>query len=131
MYRVLIVEDETAYSWILKDTLEKKNCSVAVASNVKQAVTLIANKLPDVILLDIMLPGDKNGFDFLKQLKVGVETKNIPVIVLTNLVNEEIVAKQIGATSYFVKSETTIEKIVNMVKQLMFKTEYLKVGVSI
>jgi DNA-binding response OmpR family regulator len=119
MYKVLVVEDETAYQKILKDTFEKEKFEVILTSEGKGALTEMSKVLPDVILLDIMLPGGMNGFDFLEQIKVNESTKNIPVIVITNLSSEEKVAKEIGATSYFVKSETTIEQIISKVKEVL------------
>lgn len=117
MARVLIVEDETAYQKILKDTLEKEHFEVFLKSGVKQAMAEVVNVHPDVILLDIMLPGGLNGFDFLEHLKANEKTKAIPVIIITNLSTEEKVAKKIGTSFYFIKSETTIDQIIKTVKK--------------
>jgi DNA-binding response OmpR family regulator len=119
MATVLVVEEETAYQKILKDSFEKEKFEVILASEVKQASSEIATKRPDIILLDIMLPGGLNGFDFLEQLKANEKTRDIPVIIITNLSSEEKVAKEVGAVSYFVKSETTIEQIISKVKEIL------------
>lgn len=119
MNRILIIEDETAYQKILKDSLEKENFEVVLSGNVKQGTAELLKKVPDIILLDIMLPGGLNGFDFLERLKANVKTKGIPVIIITNLSSEEKVAKEIGADSYFVKSDTTIERIVKKARELL------------
>jgi len=116
--KVLIVEDDAAYQKILKDTLEKQHLEVIIASDGKQGIREIAKNRPDIILLDIVLPGDMNGFDVLEQLKADIKTRKIPVIVITNLGSEEKVAKEIGTSFYFVKSETSIDQIVEKVKQL-------------
>ncbi len=119
MTKVLIVEDDIAYQKILKDTLEKRQFEVLLASGVKQGMTLLIKTRPDVILLDIMLPGGMNGFDFLEHLKAGENTKSIPVIIITNLASEEKVAKEIGAACYFTKSETTIDQIIKKIKEVV------------
>jgi len=119
MLKVLIIEDETGYQKILKDTFEKEQFEVTLASTGKQGATDLLQNVPDIILLDIILPGGMNGFDFLEQLKANEKTKNIPVIVITNLASEEKVATQIGASSYFVKSDTTISQIMEKVRQLL------------
>jgi DNA-binding response OmpR family regulator len=119
MYRILVIEDETAYQKILKDTFEKEKFEIILASEGKEALAEMNKQLPDVILLDIMLPGGMNGFDFLEQIKANENTKNVPVIIITNLSSEEKVAKEIGANSYFVKSETTIEQIISKVKEVL------------
>jgi len=119
MITVLVIEEEAAYQKILKDSFEKEKFKVVLASEVRQAFDEITIKRPDIILLDIMLPGGMNGFDFLEQLKANAKISDIPVIIITNLSSEEKVAKEVGAVSYFVKSETTIEQIINKVKEVL------------
>lgn len=119
MSKVLIIEDEPAYQKILKDTFEKEHFEVILSSDTKQAIAGIAKARPDVILLDIMLPGGMNGFDFLEHLKANELTAKIPVVVVTNLSSEEKTAKEIGAFYYFTKSDTTITQIIEKVKELL------------
>ena len=128
MSRVLIIEDETAYQKVLKDTFEKGQFEVALASDIKQGIAEIAKVKPDIILLDIILPGGVNGFDFLEQIKADKNTRDIPVIVITNLASEEKVAKDIGASYYFTKSDTKIEQIMDKVKQILSNESGVKGG---
>ncbi len=121
MYRVLIIEDEPAYSKILAETFTKEQFAVTVAKDVKEGILEVVKNHFDAILLDIMLPGGMNGFDLLERLKASKSTKDVPVIVITNLATEEVVAKKIGAACYFIKAETTIEQIVLKVKELIFR----------
>ena len=116
--RVLIIEDEPAYQQILKDTLEKERLEIVLASDARQGINEITVNYPDIILLDIMLPGGMNGFDVLERLRADTKTREIPVIVITNLGSEEKVAREIGTPFYFVKSETSINQIVEKVRQL-------------
>jgi len=125
MQKVLIIEDETAYQKILKDAFVKEGFEVLLASEANRGTTEVVKYHPDIILLDIMLPGGMNGFDFLEQLKAKENTKSIPVIIITNLDSEEKVAKEIGASFYFIKSGTTITQIVEKVKELLKGGEYL------
>jgi len=122
MKKILIIEDETAYQKILRDAFEKEGFEVTVATDVKQGTSEVAKKRPDMILLDIMLPGGMNGFDFLERLKANESTKSIPVIIITNLSSEDKVAKEIGASFYFVKSDVGIGQIVNKVKEFLVET---------
>lgn len=119
MPKVLIIEDETAYQKILKETLQKEQFEVFLASQGKQGMAGVIRNRPDIILLDIILPGGTNGFDFLEQLKANESMRDIPVIVITNLANEEKTAKEIGADFYFVKSDTTIPQIIEKAKELL------------
>lgn len=119
MKKILIVEDETGYQKILKDTFEKEQFEVVLALEAKQAMVEVIKNRPDIILLDIILPGGMNGFDFLEQLKANEKISDIPVVVITNLASEEKVAKEIGASCYFVKSDTSIVQIIEKVRQLL------------
>lgn len=117
--KILIIEDETGYQKILKSSFEKEGFEVIVTSDAGFARAEVIRNRPDVILLDIILPGHINGFDFLEDLKGNTNTKDIPVIVITNLETEEKTAKEIGADFYFVKSNTTISEVVNKTKELI------------
>lgn len=119
MNKVLIIEDEPAYQRILKEAFEKEQYEVTLASTAEQGTLEISKNPPDIILLDIMLPGGKHGFDFLEDLKAKEHAKHIPVIIITNLASEEKIAKKIGASFYFIKSETSIKLIIEKVKQLL------------
>lgn len=121
MYKVLIIEDENAYQKILKDAFEKEDFEVTVASDYKQVMHYVGQNRPDIILLDVMLPGGVNGFDLLERLKANKTTRNIPVIIITNVASEEKVAQEIGTSFYFIKSETTISQIIEKVKQILSK----------
>ncbi|HET7099386.1 MAG TPA: response regulator, partial [Patescibacteria group bacterium] len=112
MPKILVVEDETAYQTILKDTFEKEGFEVFVVSGANEAKLNVTKNHPDIILLDIILPGGLNGFDFLENLEGKAETRKIPVVVLTNLASEEKVAKEIGASAYYIKADTPIDEVV-------------------
>ncbi len=75
---------------------------------------------PDLILLDLVLP-KLHGFSVLEQLKSNLETKNIPVIVLTNLEKIEDIdrAIELGATTYLVKAQYTLEEVVEKIKKAL------------
>lgn len=81
----------------------------------REGLTMVKTENPDLILLDVMLPGGMNGFDVLEDLKRTEATKNIPVIILTNLDSETNVAKSIGAKDYLVKANTTKDDLVKIV----------------
>jgi len=79
----------------------------------------IAQK-PDVIILDILLPG-KNGFEVLKELKEKEETKNIPVIIVSNLGSKDDLEKgrQLGVADFMIKATVTPEEIVEKAKKIV------------
>ena len=75
-------------------------------------------KNPDIILLDLILP-KRNGFEVLTMLKQDPEMRDIPVIVLSNLAEDENLKKAlaIGAEDYFIKAQHPINEIVEKVKE--------------
>lgn len=117
MTRILIVEDDEATQKIYHEKLKTEGFEVLLASTGNEGLTLaLKEPRPDLIMLDIMLRGEMNGFDVLEQLKKNPETKKIPVLILTNLGTEEGVAKEIGAADYIIKANTTLEEIVTKIK---------------
>jgi len=81
---------------------------------------LVKSQKPDLILLDLILP-KIHGFEVLKKLKEDKETKDIPVIVLTNLegVGDVDKALGLGATTYLVKAQYSLEEVVEKIKKAL------------
>ncbi len=117
MKYVLVVEDDQDIQVIYKEALSEAGFDVMIVDDAEHAYHSILGKKPDVILLDIMLPGKMNGLELLEKLKVDERTKEIPVIIATNLDSEEKVARQIGAADYLIKAENPPNKVVEVVKK--------------
>jgi two-component system, OmpR family, alkaline phosphatase synthesis response regulator PhoP len=103
--KILVVDDESDIVDILKYNLEKeKEYTVIAAFNGNEALEIAKKEKPDLVLLDIMMPG-MNGFEVCKSLKSEPESRRIPVIFLTAKENEidEIVGLEIGADDYIQK----------------------------
>jgi CheY-like chemotaxis protein len=115
--RILIIEDDVSLLQAYREMFKTQDVSVVGAASGQEGLTLVASEKPDLILLDIMLPGGMNGFDVLERLKEDPATQSIPVIVLTNLDSEAKVAKAIGAKDYLVKANTTKDEIVKIVME--------------
>lgn len=119
---LLLVDDDLTLREMYDERLKAEGFNIIQASNGEEALAKAKETKPSIILLDIMMP-KINGFDVLKSLKADVELKDIPVIVLTALIQEvdRIQGKKLGAADYIVKSETmpgeVIEKIHNAMKQ--------------
>ena len=116
MKTILIVEDDTAMQKIYQTTLSKAGYQTLQALTTDEGAAQ-AQKHPNLILLDIMLPGNKNGFDLLEALKKDEKLKNIPVIILTNLESEKKTALEIGAVDYLIKANISLEDLVACVKK--------------
>ena len=118
MKKILLIEDESALQKTIGDALSQEGFEVLSALDGEVGLRLAQEKCPDGILLDLILP-KVNGFDVLKNLKESKETKNIPVIVLTNLEGMEDIQKalDLGATTYLVKSNYTLEEVVEKIQK--------------
>lgn len=115
--KVLLVEDDK----FLRETLAKKLMGagflVEAAFDGKNALDLVSKFLPDIILLDLLLP-DTDGYQVLAEVKKNPALKAIPVIVLSNLdkPDDMVKAKGLGAVDFMVKSNFTLNEIVNRAK---------------
>lgn len=103
--KVLWVEDDSFLGDILAAKLTAEKCSLLYAKDGEAALKLVETDTPDIVLLDLVLPGI-SGFDVLEQLKKNDKTKNVPVIILSNLAQESDLerAKKLGAFKHFIKA---------------------------
>ena len=118
--KVVIVEDDDFISKALEIKLENTPVDFMVAKDGEVGLEMIKKEKPDLVLLDLILP-KLYGFDVLKKLKEDDSTKNIPVIILTNLGQDEEAqkGKDLGALDYFVKADTSLEKIVSRIEEVL------------
>ena len=118
MIKILIVEDDSLLSRLYQKEFSFRQYRTEVASNGLDGLSLVKKFRPDLILLDLAMP-KMDGFGVLDKLKSEEGTKNIPVIVLTNLENAAAVerALALGALSYLVKANYELEDVVQKVKQ--------------
>lgn len=121
MDHILIVEDEESLIRALKDNLEAEGYTVGTATNGEEAIKELQKQLPNIILLDLLMP-KRDGFYVLEEVKKNPQWKQIIVIVLSNLGGDQEIKRvlDMGADDYFVKSQHPIEEIIKKVK------EYLK-----
>ena len=107
MARVLIVDDSPTETFTLKSMLEAKGFEVLTAENGADGVALAREELPDVVLMDIVMPG-LNGFQATRQLTKDEKTAHIPVIIVTTKDQEtdKVWGQRQGARGYLVKPVT-------------------------
>ena len=100
--RILLIEDEPSLIFTLRDTLENEGYTVIVCEDGEEAVGLAQENKPDIIILDIMLPG-KNGYEICQELRALKFT--IPIIILTakNQELDKVKGLDIGADDYITK----------------------------
>ena len=114
--KILIVEDDKLLQQVYFDKLVKDGFIILQAFTGRQGLTLATNYHPDLIVLDVMLPGGLNGFDVLTQLRANISFKHTPIIMLTDLKGERETAESIGATDYIIKDENKIDETISKIK---------------
>jgi CheY-like chemotaxis protein len=117
--KVLAVEDDLFLKELLAGKLSDDEFNVSYASNGEEALSIAATEHPDVILLDILLPG-MSGYEVLEKLKADENTKNIPVIILSNFGQPEDIekGKSLGAADFLVKANNSLDAIVSRVREI-------------
>ncbi len=116
---ILIVEDDFYLVRAYSLKFEKEGVNVVSVGDGEAAIEFLKkNKKPDMIILDLMLP-KKNGFEVLQEIKLNSEWKNIPLIILSNLGQEEDIkkGKEMGALDYIIKADTSIEEAIGRIKK--------------
>lgn len=121
-YTILLVEDSQTIRFMYRGILTNNGFIVLEAETGQQGLDLTIEKNPDLILLDLILP-DIHGLDVLKKIRSYEKTKDIPVLVITNLKEIEDVQKAInlGANYYGYKGSDSPHKILFMIKKLLEK----------
>ncbi len=118
--KVLIIEDDKLLREMMSRKLEKEGLEVFSVMDGSVAVSKAKEIKPDIVLLDLILPGS-NGFEILKELKNSEETKETPVIVLSNLGQKSEIDKgmELGAIDYLVKAHFTPGEVLKKINKIL------------
>lgn len=118
--QILVVEDDQFLRGLMVKKLESEDFDVMQAVDGESGLRLAREKKPDLILLDLVLPGI-DGFEVLKQLKADSDTADMQVVVLSNLGQKDDIdrALSLGAKDYLIKAHFTPGDIVGKVKVLL------------
>ncbi len=116
---VLWVEDDKFLSMILLKKFETFGYAVLKGTNGDEALKFLLTETPDIIILDILLPG-MNGLDLLQKIKMNEKARHIPVIILSNMSKQSDIekAKMLGAQKFLVKAAVSLDEIIKEVKSL-------------
>ncbi len=120
MAHILIVEDDDFLRSLAVTKLEKEGLTVSMAANGQSALDALKSGTPDLIILDLMLP-IMSGFDVLKVIKSDEATKNIKIIVFSNLGEQGDIKTclDLGVSDYLVKANFTLDELVEKIKGLL------------
>ncbi len=121
---ILIAEDDLTLRDMYQARLEAGGYRVLLAANGEEALKILEQEEPDMILLDIMMP-KINGLDVLEKMKRNPATKGIPVIILTVLIQDQTRVKSLmsGADDYLIKSETMPGEVIKKIEEVLAKSK--------
>src|SRR5665647_1450922 len=124
MAKILLVEDDTNLQEIYSARFMAESYTVITASDGEEALATAVRERPDLIVLDVMMP-KISGFDVLDILRSTPETKDTKVIMMTALSQESdrLRGESLGANKYLIKSQVTLEDVVNAVKDTLNTTK--------
>jgi DNA-binding response OmpR family regulator len=118
--KVLIVEDDKFLRELLGKKLAQVGYTAILAVNGEEGLEKVKKDKPDIVLLDLILPGI-NGFEFLEKRKSDPAISSVPVIILSNLGQREDIEKglKLGAKDFLVKAHFTPQEIVNKLQMVL------------
>lgn len=117
---VLVIEDDKFLRELLVRKLSAEGFDVQNAIDAQAAFTILAERKPNIILCDLILPG-VDGFEILKRIKEDPKIADVPVVILSNLGQKEDLEKAmaLGAKDFMVKANFTLDEIVAKVKEIL------------
>ncbi len=120
--RILVIEDDRSLQSALTEMVGQAGYEVSSALDGEEGLQKAIEIKPDLILLDIILP-KKDGYEVLQQVKKNEQTKDIPVLILTNLEEVDNVRKalDLGATTFMVKSDFSLKDVMTKIEEALAK----------
>ena len=118
--KVMMVEDDLFFIDLLGKKLRDGGYTLSFVNDGESAISLLDNNVPDIILLDILLPGI-DGYEVAKKIKDNEKYKDIPIIFLTNFGSKENIekGKALGVKEFLIKSTVTFDEIIEKIKKIL------------
>jgi DNA-binding response OmpR family regulator len=120
MSRILLVEDDPFLARAYEVKFSSEGLNFSLAKTGQEGLDKMKAEKPDLLLLDIMLPG-RSGFEVLEEMKQSPELKDVPVVVLSNLGQEDDIkrALSLGAKEYLIKTDVKLEDVAKTVRKYL------------
>jgi len=120
--KVLIIEDDMLMGTLLSEALWRYEFEPILAKDGDEGLKALEKALPQIILLDLILPGI-NGFEVLEKIKNNAKTKAVPVVIVSNLGDKSDIARglSLGAEDYLVKANMVPKDIVSKIREILEK----------
>ncbi|ENU31095.1 MULTISPECIES: response regulator [Acinetobacter] len=119
MARILIVDDSPTETFRFREILTKHGYDVLEATNGADGVTMAQAELPDLVLMDVVMPG-MNGFQATRQISKAKETQHIPVVIVStkDQATDRVWGKRQGASDYLTKPVDE-QQLIDVIKELL------------
>jgi len=119
---ILVIEDDDFFRELLRKKLSLNDFNVLEAVDGEDGIKAVKEKKPDLVILDLLLP-NVDGFEVLSQVKIDSAVASIPIIILSNLGQQEDIERglKMGAIDYLVKSQFDINQVVDKIKNVLEK----------
>jgi CheY-like chemotaxis protein len=119
-FKILVVEDDNFLRDLLARKLSQENAQFIAAIDGENALKIIDQDKPSIVLLDLILPGI-DGFEVLNKIKQNPEVKDVPVVILSNLGQDSDIqkAKELGADDFLIKANFSIDEVIAKIKELI------------
>lgn len=120
--KILLIEDDLPMVKMYNTRLEKENFEIEVAYTGEEGLEKIKEWLPDLVVLDLMIP-KIGGMELLEQLRADSKTKNLPVIILSNLSQEQDIvrSRELGVKDFLIKANFTPSQVIEKIKSYLKK----------
>src|SRR5438270_3832772 len=116
--KILIAEDNQELLKLYEDIFTDAGFIVKTCTNGKQALAMVTSFMPDVLLLDLVIP-EISGFELLKLIKADEKTKNIKIIILSNAYVDRADFIQHGASDVLLKTEYNSDQLIHKVREVL------------
>jgi DNA-binding response OmpR family regulator len=125
--KILIIEDDAAFRRVYQDMCKVEGYNVSVADDGETGWQMVHSEKPDLILLDLVLP-KMHGFEVLKNVRGDSETRDIPVLIMTALGEQEDIHKglELGANDYLIKGFFTPREVLRKVHAILSQVDIKK-----
>ena len=125
--KICVIEDDEVLLKVITAELADAGFEVSAARDGEEGLALLKSKVPDLVVLDILMP-KKSGLDVLADIKKSPLLQHIPVIIMSALGSDEDIKEGLimGAADYFVKSQHPIREIADKVEEFLLKNQHSK-----
>lgn len=122
--KIFLVEDDPFLSALLKSRLTKEGFEVLHVKDGEEAINLLRDIKPDLILLDVILP-KKSGFEVMEAIRSDPQLSDGPIMIISNLGQEGDIqrGKELGAVEYFVKAKISIDELIEKIQEFFMTKE--------